>query len=129
MVRLYIGGLAGDIVAQDLIERFKAFGKVQSADVLPPKTNDTFRDASQCTCRGYGYVEVDFTNQSARQRCLSVVRSLRNDGLLQQALCFWYLASILFARREERPPWQIYKFQDTQYAKASKAQNFRLSSD
>lgn len=75
MMTLYIGGLAADTAAEDLVQRFKTFGDVKEARIIPPKQNNTFRDPAICSCAGFGYIDIEFKQENALQKCLSMVRS------------------------------------------------------
>lgn len=73
MVRLYVGGLAEDITAEQLSQRFQGFGRVGDCEVVAPKANDTFR-LPTASCRGFGYVDLDLPDEAALRKIVSVVR-------------------------------------------------------
>ena len=70
MVRLYVGGLPADVTCDQLAQRFAPFGRVDGADLAAPQVDgcEVLKDAS---CRGFGYVELEPTDEAALRRCLS----------------------------------------------------------
>ena len=68
-IRLFVGGLPMQITRKQLEDRFAAFGKVSAVEVAPSKTQ-------AASCRGYAYVQFGPKDESALQRCLSLVSRL-----------------------------------------------------
>ena len=92
MVRLYVGGLSSDVTPLELAKRFESFGEVQSAEVAPPKQQDTLRDASSCICRGFGYVDVELKDEKTLARCLTSVGTSTSISF-GQATCQQFCAA------------------------------------
>lgn len=73
MVRLFVGGLPGGITDAELLGRFKAFGDVTGCELVPHKA--TSDDSAQAGCRGFAYLDLTPTDDTALRKCLSLVRS------------------------------------------------------
>lgn len=71
MVRLYVGGLPPDIKPNELSARFTPFGKVESCELIPPKSGWLF--TANDNCRGFAYVELTPKDEVSLSRCLSLV--------------------------------------------------------
>ena len=69
MVRLYVGGLPQDVTKEQLAQRFAPFGRVDDADLVLGRADGS----AETACRGFGYVELEPTNDGALHRCLSTV--------------------------------------------------------
>lgn len=72
MVRLFVGGLAEDVTPEQLASRFQPFGKVSSPKIMGPKENDPTK-SRQCSCRGFGYLDLEPDSEAALRRCLGAV--------------------------------------------------------
>lgn len=69
-VRLFIGGLPGDITSKQLHGRFASFGSLSAVELVPSKHFPA--DA----CRGFAYVDFTPKDDQALHRCLSLVRKV-----------------------------------------------------
>lgn len=67
-IRLYVGGLPGQITGNQLSDRFAAFGRVSAVELVPGKTH-----TADLPCRGFAYVNFCPKDDSALHRCLSLV--------------------------------------------------------
>ena len=68
-VRLYIGGLPGDITSKQLAGRFASFGSLSAVELVPRKQSPAEG------CRGFAYVDFTPNDDQALHRCLSLVRT------------------------------------------------------
>lgn len=66
-IRLYIGGLPGDITSKQLAGRFASFGSLSAVELVPSKHSPA--DG----CRGFAYVDFVPKDDQALHRCLSLV--------------------------------------------------------
>jgi hypothetical protein len=69
-VRLYVGGLPGDITRKQLEGRFASFGTVSNTKLIVSKQQSTSPG-----CRGFAYVDFSPKDDQSLHRCLSLVRS------------------------------------------------------
>ncbi|KAJ2820642.1 hypothetical protein IWW50_004977, partial [Coemansia erecta] len=69
--RLYIGGFAQPVTADEMSGRFKPFGQVQDVDIPTTPTG--------CGTRGFGYVSLSIT-PAQLQRCIKVYTGARWKG-------------------------------------------------
>jgi len=69
-VRLYVGGLPGDITPKQLEGRFASFGTVSNTKLIIIKQQSTSPG-----CRGFAYVDFCPKDDQSLHRCLSLVRS------------------------------------------------------
>lgn len=69
-VRLFIGGLPGDITSKQLAGRFASFGSTSAVELVPRKHSPA--DG----CRGFAYVDFTPNDDQALHRCLSLVRKV-----------------------------------------------------
>ncbi len=69
-VRLYVGGLPGDITPKQLEGRFASFGTVSNTKLVLSKQQSTSPG-----CRGFAYVDFCPKDDQSLHRCLSLVRS------------------------------------------------------
>lgn len=89
MVRLYVGGLPGDVSPAQVAQRFQPFGTIAAVELVPEKgvvTAEPRRALS--ACRGFAYVQLTPKDAAALHRCISMVRMLARSAamllLLQQ---------------------------------------------
>ncbi|KAL0041991.1 hypothetical protein WJX77_000059 [Trebouxia sp. C0004] len=66
-VRLYVGGLPGDITPKQLEERFASFGTVSNTKLILSKQQSTSPG-----CRGFAYVDFSPKDDQSLHRCLSL---------------------------------------------------------
>lgn len=93
MVRLFVGGLPPGVTVPELLRRFESFGKVHSGELAPDKLGP---EDQLSTGRGFGYVELEPTNEAALKRCISTVAPLTS--------CAEHLASPA-CTRTDFPVW------------------------
>lgn len=70
MVWLYVGGLVADVTAAALAERFAAFGTVRDCQLPADKP---VHGATDIPARGFGFVDLDETDETSLRRCISLV--------------------------------------------------------
>lgn len=75
-VRLFVGGLPGDVTPEQLAQRFQPFGSVGEVQLVPEKKlgADVAAGGPPKPCRGFAYVQLAATDEAALRRCLSMVR-------------------------------------------------------
>ena len=83
--RLYVGGLAPKVEAEDLAACFKSFGSVIGVDVPAVKSHQVPVDVrSGAANRGFAFVEIEAHSDKSLRQCVSVVsvRLNSNQALL-----------------------------------------------
>ena len=77
MVRLYVGGLPGDVSPEQVAQRFQPFGTITAVELVPEKAVVTAMPRSALkACRGFAYVQLAPKDAAALHRCISMVRTL-----------------------------------------------------
>ena len=74
--RLYVGGLAPKVEADDLLGCFKPFGSVIAVDVPAAKSHQVPVDGA--ANRGFAFVEIEPNSEKSLRQCVSVVSHCLN---------------------------------------------------
>ena len=74
--RLFVGGLAPDITAEDLHKRFAPFGHVMSVEVIL----DKFTTMGTAQCRGFAFVELGVSQDFMLDKCISALNRCKWRG-------------------------------------------------
>ena len=72
-VRLYVGGLPGEVTSEQLAQRFQPFGSVGAVQLVPAKLGTMPAGSPPNACRGFAYVQLAPKDEAALHRCLSMV--------------------------------------------------------
>jgi RNA recognition motif-containing protein len=88
-VRLYVGGLPGEVSKEQLAQRFQPFGAVAAVQLVPEKPGTPAASRPSKPCRGFAYVQLVPKDEAALHRCLSMVCAcmLHPARLLLLLLC------------------------------------------
>ncbi len=73
--RLFVGGIPQDVTPEQIAQRFKSFGTVQSVDLAPEKEGSVTAGPLVRSCRGFAYVQLIPKDAAALHRCISMVRT------------------------------------------------------
>lgn len=70
MVRLWVSGIPAGTTCEQLAQRFSAFGTVGGCEVVPPKMYRSLPGDAGFE-RGFGYVELEPTDDAALRKCMA----------------------------------------------------------
>ena len=75
-VRLFVGGIPGDISIEDISARFAPFGAVAGVERAPVKLHQSPLGTDPNDCRGFAYVDLVPLSDSSVSKCCTAVRGV-----------------------------------------------------